>query len=163
MTIRIAQRSDLDSLVVIYNQAVAEQATADLDPVTVESRRAWFQEHSNPRYPILVADESDEILGWLSVSEYRPGRQALRHTAEITYYVHTLHRRKGVASRLMCAAIEMCRTSEIRILFGILLEDNHASIGLLEHHGFERWGYLPRVANFDGREVGHLYYGRRLD
>jgi phosphinothricin acetyltransferase len=44
-----------------------------------------------------------------------------------------------------------------------VLEGNQASLNLLEKMGFEQWGYLPRVADFDGREVGHLYYGRHMD
>src|SRR5215211_7403683 len=50
----------------------------------------------------------------------------------------------------------------IRHLFAIVLEGNRASLKLLENLGFEQWGFLPRVADFDGDEVGHLYYGRHL-
>jgi phosphinothricin acetyltransferase len=51
---------------------------------------------------------------------------------------------------------------QIRHLFAIVLEGNEGSRRLLEKMGFEKWGYLPRVADFDGKEVGHLYYGRHL-
>jgi len=160
--IRLARESDLGVVVEIYNQAVREQATADTEPVTEESRRSWFAAHTADRRPILVAEERDEILGWVSLSDHRPGRQAVRHTAEISYYVHTGHRRKNVASQLVRAAIARCPELEIKTLFAILLEDNTASIRLLEGFGFEQWGRLPGVADFDGREVGQLYYGRRV-
>jgi phosphinothricin acetyltransferase len=86
----------------------------------------------------------------------------LRHTVEISYYVDVDHRRKGLASALVRAMIELCPPLEIRTLFAILLDDNLASIKLLESFGFEEWGSLPRVADFDGREVGQLYYGLRV-
>jgi phosphinothricin acetyltransferase len=55
-----------------------------------------------------------------------------------------------------------CPSLQIRHLFAIVLENNEASIRLLEKMDFERWGYLPKVADFDGKEVGHLYYGRHV-
>jgi phosphinothricin acetyltransferase len=162
MKIRLARDTDLGAVVEIYNQAVRELATADTETVTVESRRSWFAGHTADRRPILVAEDQGKILGWISLSDHRPGRQAVRHTAEISYYVHRDHRRKNVASQLVRAAIERCAGLEIKTLFAILLEDNTGSIRLLEGLDFEEWGRLPRVADFDGREVGQLYYGLRV-
>ena len=47
-------------------------------------------------------------------------------------------------------------------LFAILLERNIASIKLLEKMGFEKWAFLPKVANFNGIECGQFYYGKRI-
>ncbi len=161
MIIRDALERDLAAIVEIYNQAVAEHATADTDPVSMADREAWLRSHDG-RHPVLVAEREGVVAGWASLSAYRPGRAALRHTAEISYYVHTDHRRRGVATALVTDAIARGPRLGIRTFFAILLEDNAASIALLERLGFRRWGYLPGVADFDGREVGHVYYGRRL-
>ena len=59
-------------------------------------------------------------------------------------------------------ALAACPALQIRHLFAIVLEGNEASVKLLEKMGFEQWGYLPRVADFDGKEVGHLYFGRHV-
>ena len=163
MNVRTADLEDLDAIVEIYNHAVVEQATADTEPVTVESRRDWFHRHPAERRPILVAVDDGRVVGWASLGDYRGGRGAVRHTAEISYYIHRDHRRRGVASRLLRDAIGACPGLGIEILFGIMLEDNVASTRLLEKHGFERWGKLPKVADFDGRRVGHVYYGRSVD
>jgi phosphinothricin acetyltransferase len=162
MSIRIARTFDLEAIVEIYNQAVAARATADMIPLTVEGSEDWFRRHAPERHPILVADLGGEVAGWASISEYRPGRGALRHTAEISYYVDSAHHRRGVGSGLVSAAIDRCPSLAIKTLFAILLADNVASVRLLEKLGFEEWGHLPRVADFDGREVGHLYYGLRV-
>ena len=164
MNIRIAKIEDLGSIVEIYNQAIAVgQKTADLTPVSVEERKAWFEAHPADKYPILVAEQDDTILGYLTLSAYRPGRMALRHTAEVSYYVHFDHHQKGVASKLLQQAIEMCPALHIKTLFAILIDSNEASLRLLEKFGFERWGHLPRVAEFDGVEYGHYYYGLRVE
>jgi L-amino acid N-acyltransferase YncA len=160
---RVAVVSDLPAIVEIYNQAVEANATGDLDPLGMERADAWLREHPPASRPVLVCEEGSEILGWSSLSEYRPGRRALRHSAEISYYVRFSHHRQGVASQLVRECIALAPELGIRTLFAILLDDNRASVRLLERFGFARWGHMPRVADFGGREVGHLYYGRRVD
>jgi len=163
LTIRIAERRDFRAIVEIYNQAVAAHgATADLEPVTLESRGAWFAEHDPARYPIFVAETGGAVAGWCSLSPYRPGRSALRRTAEISYYVHERYRRMGIASCLVAHAIAQGPRIGLKTLFAILLEVNGPSRVLLEKAGFREWGRLPRVAEIDGEECDHLYYGLRL-
>jgi L-amino acid N-acyltransferase YncA len=163
MMIRLAQMSDLPAIVEIYNQAIPSmRSTGDTQLVGVEDRKAWFAEHLPDEHPIFVADVDGQVAGWCSLSAYRPGRAALRLTAEISYFVGSTYHRRGVGTALVKHAIAACPALQIRHLFAIVLEGNEASLRLLDKMGFEQWGYLPRVANFDGKEVGHLYYGRHV-
>jgi phosphinothricin acetyltransferase len=160
MMIRTAQPVDLVRIVEIYNQAIpAKRFTGDTELVRVEDKKAWFAEHQREEYPLFVADVKGQVAGWCSLSAYRPGRAALRFTREISYFIGFEYHRQGIATALVKHAIAACPSLGIRHLFAIVLEANQASINLLEKMGFEKWGYLPRVANFDGTEVGHLYYG----
>ena len=163
MQLRHAREQDLPRIVEIYNQAVAQRgATADLEPISLESRRQWLQDHAPDTLPVWVADEQGRVIGWCSLSAYRPGRLALRHTAEISYYVDQEHRRKGVARRLIEHAIQQCPTLDIQHLMTFLLDINTPSIRILEEFGFARWGHLPNVAEIDGQICGHLIYGRAV-
>jgi L-amino acid N-acyltransferase YncA len=160
---RIATDKDLPAIVEIYNQAILlGSATADISPITLESRKLWLQEHSADYYPVFVAISLDVVVGWCSLSAYRPGRMALRHTAEISYYIDKDTRGKGVGSFLISHAIERCSTLGIKTLFAIILDINIESTQILEKFGFSKWGHLPDVADFDGQECGHLYYGLRV-
>ena len=164
MKIRTATFDDIEAMVDIYNQAIAAgRKTADLTPVSIRDREKWFKDHTPDRYPILVAENGNQIVGYLTISAYRPGRMALRYTAEVSYYVHYEHHRQGIASKLLQHAIGMCPSLRIKTLFAILLDSNQGSIKLLEKFGFEKWGYMPRVAEFDRIEAGHLYYGLRIN
>jgi len=161
-TIRIANSSDLPTIIGIYNQAIAARnATADTVPLTVEQRMDWFHDHKPDSCPIYVYEYSGEVLGWLSISPYR-GRPALSRTAEISYYVDYACHGKGVGSALMQHARDDANRIGKRIYLAILLEWNTGSIRLLEKFGFEKWGYLPEVAEFEGRLCGQFYYGRRV-
>ncbi|MEA3332047.1 MAG: hypothetical protein U9Q58_00415 [Pseudomonadota bacterium] len=92
MNIRVATHDDLEEIVEIYNQAIAVGGkTADITPFTSTSRKPWFNEHTPDKYPILVAEKDKSIVGYLSLSAYRPGRMALQHTAEVSYFIHFEH------------------------------------------------------------------------
>ncbi|HEU4745635.1 MAG TPA: GNAT family N-acetyltransferase [Anaerolineales bacterium] len=163
MIIRFAQTDDLPAIVDIYNQSIPSQrSTGDTQPLRVEDRLTWFEEHRPDRHPIFVAEVDGQVVGWCSLSAYRPGRAALRFTAEISYYLAAAYHRQGIGTALVQYALAACPAIQIRHLFAIVLEGNQASLKLLEKMGFEQWGYLPRVADFDGKEVGHLYYGRHV-
>lgn len=163
MRIRLAQLDDLPAIVDIYNQSIpSKQSTGDTQPLRVEDRRTWFDEHRPDKYPIFVAEVEGHVAGWCSLSAYRPGRAALRFTAEISYYIAPAYHHQGMGTALIGRALAACPGVQIRHLFAIVLENNAASLRLLEKSGFEKWGYMPRVADFDGIEVGHLYYGRHV-
>lgn len=161
--IRVATIEDLPSIVEIYNQAVPSyRSTARTEPVTVEDRKSWFQEHDPYRYPIFVAEQNKGVIGWCSLSVYRPGRPALRFTAELSYYVDTNHQRQGVGYELVKHALDVSPLLGIKNVIAVLIDRNEASRKLLEKLGFQQWGYLPRVLDFHGEECGEFYYGKRV-
>jgi L-amino acid N-acyltransferase YncA len=93
--IRDAVEEDLPTIVEIYNSAVlGRMVTADLEPVSVESRLAWYREHDPESRPFWEAEVDGEIAGWLSFEDFRK-RSAYHPTAEISVYVAEEHRRRA--------------------------------------------------------------------
>jgi len=163
LNIRLATINDYNEIVAIYNHAVDEKfATADTEHITLESRKNWFEQHSAKTYPIFVAEENDEVIGWCSLSPHRPGRKALRTVAEISYYIHKDHRRKSVANNLITYTINSAKNLHFKNLISILLDMNKTSIHILEKFGFEKWGHLPNIAEIDGVICGQYIYGKKL-
>lgn len=163
LSIRIANQGDWQRIIDIYNQAVLEVGkTADTKPVSVKQRKAWLKLHEQKRYPILIAESESEIVGWCSVSPHRPGRKALDITAEISYYVDKNYRQKGIASLLIEKTIENAKYNGIKNLYAILLEINTNSINILEKFDFEKWGYLPKVAQINEKLLGQFIYGKNI-
>jgi phosphinothricin acetyltransferase len=87
---------------------------------------------------------------------------AFKYTAEISCFIDRISRRRGLAKALIKHVLEACPGLEIKNLLAIVLEWNQPSIGWLERMGFEQWGFLPGVADFEGTECGHLYWGLRI-
>ena len=161
--IRIAALTDLPAIVAIYNPAIpSHRSTANTTLVTEENRKAWFLEHDPLQHPIFVAEVNGQVAGWCSLSIYRPGLMALRFTAEISFYIENTFQRQGIGSALIRFALEACPSFSIKNVIAVLLDRNEASRKLLEKLGLQQWGYLPRVADFDGQECGEFYYGRRV-
>lgn len=163
MIIRTALHEELPAIVEIYNQGVMTRiSTGDTDTVAVAERIEWFDEHQSDAYPLLVAEVNGIVVGWGSLSPYRPGRRAFLRTVEISYYIHNSYKRRGIASGLITSLLKKCSELGSRSVFAIVLSENLASISLLEKFGFEQWGHLPAVAEIDGKKLDHLYYGKTL-
>lgn len=161
--IRFAEISDLEYINDIYNQAVdSRNSTADLDYISLDERKIWFENHNPHSYPVFVYEKDKKIVGWLSISPYRRGRRALADTAEMSYYIHNDYQRQGIGSELVKFCLENIRLFGIKHLICILLGTNIGSIRLLEKFNFEKWGELPNIVNIDGRICSHLYYGKSL-
>jgi L-amino acid N-acyltransferase YncA len=161
--IRDALEPDLDAIVAIYNASVPGRlATADTEPVTVESRRAWFRERDVTRHPIWVDEREGRVVGWLSFGKFY-GRPAYAATAEVSVYVDPAAHRGGVASALMRQAEARAASLGLSTFLGFVFAHNERSVALCRKFGFEPWGHLPRVAVLDGVERDLIILGRRLD
>ncbi|MFN2507263.1 MAG: N-acetyltransferase family protein [Chthoniobacterales bacterium] len=162
MTIRDAAESDLPAIVEIFNSAVlARMATAVLEPVSVEERRAWFREHSADHHPLWVLEVDGKIAGWLSMHAFL-SRCAYRGTAEVSVYVHEDFRGRGLGRALLQEAIARSPALEVRALAGLIFGHNIPSLRLFEALGFGRWGLLPRLARLDEVDRDIIIVGRHI-
>jgi phosphinothricin acetyltransferase len=162
MQIRDATIDDLPAIVAIYNTTVpTRMVTADLEPVSVASRQGWFEEHSPGHRPLWVAQDDDQVVGWLSFSSFY-GRPAYHKTCEVSVYLAPEHRRRGLGTQLLQRCIGHAPRIGVATLLGFILGHNDPSLRLFEKMGFSRWGHLPRVAVLDGVERDLVIVGRRV-
>jgi phosphinothricin acetyltransferase len=162
-TIRKIGVADLDAVNEIYNQAVrSKYQTAETEETSLLYRRKWYEEHMSGNYPVHLMEENGEVVGWISLSEYRKGRRALRYTSEVSFYIRKDRQGQGIGTQLLEFAIDRAREINIKTLIAILLEPNISSIRLLEKFNFQKWGDMPNVAEFSGHECNHQYYGLRI-
>ncbi|HYD83916.1 MAG TPA: GNAT family N-acetyltransferase, partial [Opitutus sp.] len=160
--VRVATHSDLPAIVEIYNSIIpGRMVTADLEPVTVESRLPWFDAHDPARRPIWVAEENGTAIAWLSFDTYYP-RAAYDGTAMIAIYVAEKKRGSGIGRMLLTRAIEHAPSLGLRVLLGYIFAHNDPSLRLFTKFGFERWAYLPGVTRLDGVDRDVVIMGKRV-
>ena len=156
---RLATFADLPRIVEIYNATVpSRQVTADLEPVTVESRIQWFHEHPPESRPLWVLEANAQVVAWLSFSSFY-GRPAYCHTAELSLYVEESVRRSGLGTYLLKEAIAHAPRLHLNRLLAFVFGHNTPSLALFEKQGFECWGGLPGVAVLDGAQKDLLILG----
>jgi L-amino acid N-acyltransferase YncA len=160
---RDATLDDLPAIVAIYNSTIASrQVTADLDPVTVESRLTWFQAHGPATRPLWIVEEQGDVIAWLSFSDFY-GRPAYARTVEVSIYLDERARGKGLGKKLLREALDKAPSLNVDTVLGFIFGHNEPSMRLFGGFGFETWGTLPRVAVLDGVERDLVIVGLRLN
>jgi L-amino acid N-acyltransferase YncA len=151
ITLRKATIEDIEGITEIYNEAILNTtATFDTQPKTLEEQKTWFQSH-HPKYPILIAQQGNLIVGWASLSRWSD-RCAYSGTAEASIYVRREFRGKRIGSQLLKALIDEGKAMELHTVIARVAGDNNASIRLFKSQDFQRIGVMKEV----GRKFGKL-------
>ena len=94
------------------------------------------------RYPnaaVFVAEDEGEIVGRLSVA--RDQHPASRHVADLGLMVAASHRRRGIGTALLEAAVRWGKDVGVRKLELHVFPWNTGAIALYERFGFVQEGY----------------------
>jgi len=162
MQYRNATQNDLERIVAIYNSTIASRiVTADTEPVTVESRQRWFDEHSENKRPLWVIENDNAIIGWVSFQSFY-GRPAYDATAEVSIYLDPKERGKGLGKEILQYCISNAPAFGIKTLLGFIFAHNEPSLKLFRHFGFEDWATLPNIAVLDEQERSLKILGKRI-
>jgi phosphinothricin acetyltransferase len=159
---RNANPSDLPAIVDIYNSTISSRmVTADIEPVSAESRLNWFNEHSPDKRPLWVIENENNMVGWASFQSFY-GRPAYNATVEISIYLDPLQRGKGIGKQVLQYCLQASPRYGVKNLLGFIFEHNEPSLKLFRHFGFEDWATLPDVAILDGVERTLKILGKKI-
>jgi len=151
LTIRPATPQDLDAIREIYNEAILKTAaTFDANPKTLEEQKRWYENHGN-KYPILVTEQDNLIVGWASLSRWSD-RCAYSDTAEISLYVKEEYQEKGIGHKLIETIVQEGQNAGLHTLIARITEGNEVSVHLAESVGFKHVGIMKEV----GQKFGKL-------
>jgi L-amino acid N-acyltransferase YncA len=152
--VRIAEEKDLKTLLSIYNDIIVNTtAVYEYKPHTMEMRTAWFEAKQKDGYPVFVAEENKDILGFSSFGPFRAWA-AYKYSVENSVYVAAEHRGKGIGKLLIPPLIEVAKKKDMHVIIASIDASNVASIVLHKSFGFDE------VAHF--KQVGYKF-GRWLD
>ncbi|MGH9768625.1 MAG: GNAT family N-acetyltransferase [Blastocatellia bacterium] len=133
----------------IYVEGIAtEQATFETEAPDWERWDAGHLPHCR-----LVARNGDgvhdRILGWAALSPVSK-REVYAGVAEVSIYVASSARGRGIGGALMRALIEASEQRGVWTLQSSVFPENHASAALHLNHGFRELGRRERIAQLHG-------------
>lgn len=159
---KYATIKDLPNIVATYNSTVASRlVTADLQPVSVESKTEWFNAHLENKRPLWIVTIDQRYSGWMSFNSFY-GRPAYDGTVELSIYLEESARGKGLGKACLQKAIDSAPTLKIHSLLGFIFGHNEPSLNLFNQFGFKKWGHLPTVANMDGIMRDLIILGKKI-
>lgn len=149
MTVRDATEADLPVINTIYNHYVrSSTCTFQVEPTSLEERRAWFEAHGTS-HPVIVVDEPDaaeasNVTAWASLSKVYP-REAYDHTVELSVYVRHDRRGRGLGRQLVNELLARARRAGHHVVIAQVSADQSASLDLHRELGFREAGILRQV------------------
>ena len=142
-TIRKAEPADAPALVELGTEVGNEPEgwliTANGWRSAGDERRYLRALRRYPHAAVYVAEDGGRIVGRLSIA--RDQHPASRHVADIGLMVAASHRRRGIGTALLDAAVDWARRAGVHKLELHVFPWNEAAIRLYERFGFVQEGY----------------------
>lgn len=153
VTVRPATPDDAAAIAAIYNQGIrARIATFETEERMPEERRTWLAQH-DARHPVVVAalpeGDGERVVGWASVSAYRP-RACYAGIGEFSIYIHDDYHGRGVGRVLLDGLIVAAERAGLWKLLSRIFPENTASRALCARCGFREVGIYEKHAQLDG-------------
>lgn len=129
----------------IYNDVILNTtAVYDYEPHTLAMRTEWFETKQQQGFPVFVAEDNGEIVGFSSIGPFRAWA-AYKYTVENSIYVKASSRGKGIAKLLMPPLIEASKQLGMHTIVSGIDATNEASIALHKSFGFEEVAHFKQV------------------
>jgi L-amino acid N-acyltransferase YncA len=137
--IRLATARDAPACLAIYGPIVAETVISFEAAVPSVDEMTHRIEEKLTRFPWLVAEGKDGVLGYAYGGVHRP-RHAYQWSVEVSAYVAAEARGQGVGRRLYTSLLALLRLQGFVQAFAGIALPNPASVGLHEAMGFKHLG-----------------------
>ena|ERR1700754_3806861 len=148
---RHAVEADLPGMLSIYNDIILNTtAVYDYKPHTLEMRQAWFNTKKEQGFPVFVAEEEGQLLGFSSIGPFR-NWAAYKYSVENSIYVAASSRGKGIGKLLLPPLIEAAKQLDMHTIIAGIDATNEASLKLHKHFGFEETAHFKQVGYKFGR------------
>jgi L-amino acid N-acyltransferase YncA len=159
--IRDVAREDAAAIAAIYNLGIAERsATFETEPRSEAQIGARIEQHD--RFPMLVAVDTDVVVGWAGLSEYRP-RACYAGIGEFSIYLAREARGRGTGRTLLLALIDRARERGYWKLVSRVFPFNAASRALCRSCGFREVGTYEKHARLDGQWLDVIIVERLIE
>ncbi|QFJ55718.1 GNAT family N-acetyltransferase [Pseudobutyrivibrio xylanivorans] len=162
-TIRDAEASDASAIHDIYGYYVDNTfiTFTEVNPPVSEYEQSIV--NTKLRYPyIVLCDETGVVIGMAYAGQIRH-HDAYRFSVESTIYLSPDAPKKQGLGRMLYSELEN-RLSAMgyKFMYGVLTDDNYASIGLHESMGFEKVGHFTDIGYKFKTLKGIVWYRKQI-
>lgn len=140
--IRQYQKSDALAILDIINYNILN-ATALYDYTirTLEQQEAILEAKLLSGFPVIVAENNGEVVGFGMYSEFR-FREAYKFTVEHSVYVHQNSQGLGIGKLLLTELIQLAKKQGLHTMIGVIDAENQNSIAFHHQFGFKTVGII---------------------
>lgn len=153
MQIREATEEDLPRLRDIMNYyRVHTSAIWDRTPLTIDDMHNWLEAHQRFPYFAIVAEEDGKLVGYASLSQFRP-HSGYAPTAENSIYLAPEQGGKGYGEPLLKELLRRGKENGLKTITAWIDSENKPSIAFHQKMGFEYVGILKNAGILAGAPV----------
>lgn len=155
--------SDLDSLIENANNRNITTYLRDCfpSPYTLADGKAFIsfctKAQQTTNYAIVLKDSA---IGNISLEI---GTDIKQRSAELGYWIGEQYWNKGYTTVALQQIIQIAKTTSVRRLFAEVIEENIASIRILEKCGFKQEGYFSESIYKNGKFYNSYIYALLLN
>jgi putative acetyltransferase len=155
INVRKAEPSDAAQLVSLAEAVGREEErwilSSDTWRTIADERRYVKSVFRHPDAAVFVAEEDGRLLARMSLA--RDPHPASRHVADLGLMVAAEHRRRGIGTMLLDAAVTWARVAGVSKLELHVFPWNEPALRLYESFGFEREGLRKQHYEREGEYV----------
>jgi L-amino acid N-acyltransferase len=158
-----ATTQDLPGILAIMNHNILHStAVYDYDPKPEAFIQQWFAEKTTAGWPVIVAKEEDEVVGYGSYGPFR-FKDGYKYTIEHSVYAAEGHQGKGIGNLLMQELINRAKLGGYHTMIGGIDANNAGSIAFHKKFGFTEAGLLKESGFKFGKWLDLVFMQLMLD
>ncbi|MGX7109414.1 GNAT family N-acetyltransferase [Facklamia miroungae] len=158
--IRQAQITDAQSIQSIYRPYILNTNFNLESEVPTLEATAKKIENLSKKYPFIVAEYKDTVIGFAYLSEfYEP---FLSHTGLLSIYTAENCPVKGVGHELYTVIEFLLSQTSTEYIISTIVADNHRSLRFHEKEGFETMLTFPKLAQKAGKLIDVIWMRKAI-
>lgn len=157
LIIRKMEKKDLKEVLNIYKEGI-ETGMATFETI-VPNEQVWDDRHHEALR--FVVEEHNRVVGWISISPVST-RAVYSGVGEVSVYISSDHKGKGIASKLFKILIEESEKVGFWTLQSSIFAINTSSIQLHKKMGFRVVGIREKIAQLNGKWHDTVIMERRM-
>lgn len=157
--IRLATFADASTIAAIYAHYVHKTAITFV--AEAPTAADFVSRISDPRYPFIVAERNDRVVGFAYASMFRT-KAAYRWDVELSIYLAHGIEGQGIGSALMEEILERVAHQGYLNAYSCITLPNERSVALHKKFGFDELGVFPHSGYKMGQWHDVIWMGKVL-